>query len=178
MEVLGAVAATGQLIGTVLTILDSINRLRESLKYAPARYQGWHTELDVLGETIACIRQNTLLQTRQVGRIVEGMAPKISKLTELCALYAPQPKLRFYARLSRALSAKGAEGRIFQYFDSLEHDKTTLILTISTIHGSVSIEHSHRIREEMAPTQTSNGNGPSRSGGTRRPHFWRNLFQL
>ncbi|KAI0181760.1 hypothetical protein GGR52DRAFT_526192 [Hypoxylon sp. FL1284] len=165
MEVLGAVAATGQLVGTVVGILDSINQLREFLKYAPARYHGWHTELDVLGETIACIKQNSLLQTCQVGRIVEEMAPKITTLSTLCALYAPQPKLRLYARLSRALSAKGAETRIFQSFESLEHDKTSLILTITTIQKSKaddSIHHTNRTDTSDTEDEPSHNQGSIR----------------
>lgn len=163
MEILGAISATSQLIETGFSILDLISQLRDFLKYAPARYQGWHTELAVLGETISSIRQNALLQTRQVRHIIEGMAPKIKALTELCAHYAPEPKLRLYARLTRALSAKGVETRIHQNFRSLEHDKTTLILTITTMNKSVSIEYAHqRRREEMAEKVEG---GPSRCGG-------------
>ncbi|KAI6088859.1 hypothetical protein F4821DRAFT_233150 [Hypoxylon rubiginosum] len=148
MEVLGAVAATGQLIGTGFAILDAIDQLRDFLKHAPDRCQGWRCQLDALSGTICDIRQNSQLQTYQVKRIIEDIAPKISTLTKLCAHYAPepQPKSRLYKRLSKALSAKGIERRILQSFQSLEQDKTTLILSISTIHGPKG--------EEMASDQT------------------------
>ncbi|KAI1780705.1 hypothetical protein F4818DRAFT_396550 [Hypoxylon cercidicola] len=163
MEVLGAVAATGQLIGTGFTILDAISQLRDFLKHAPGRCQGWCYQLDILSDTISCIRQHSQLQTYQVVRIIEGMAPKINNLAELCSHYAPQPKNRLYMRLSKALAAKGIETRILQSFQSLECDKTSLILTISTIHRSTSIENKH-LREEMAPKQTQYVNGPPGSG--------------
>ncbi|KAI1758522.1 hypothetical protein GGR53DRAFT_516856 [Hypoxylon sp. FL1150] len=164
MEALGAVAAAGQLIGTVITILDSLNRLREFLKYAPARYQEWHLQLDILTEVISIIRQNSVLES--VGRIIEGMAPKISTLTKLCALYAPpQPNLRLYARLTRALSARGAEARILQSLQSLEQDKSLLILTITTIHGSISFPD--HCRQVVMPETLQKPSGPSRSRGVK-----------
>ncbi|KAI1400050.1 hypothetical protein F4819DRAFT_386974 [Hypoxylon fuscum] len=143
MEVLGAVAATGQLIGTAVNILDLIAQLRDFLRYAPDRYQGWHTELYVLGETIAYIRDNSKLQTCQVSRIITGMAPKIQSLTDLCKRYSPDPDHKFLSRLNRAFSARGVEARIMQNFDSLEHDKTTLILSISTI------KYSHQTNQDL-----------------------------
>jgi uncharacterized protein YceK len=150
MEVIGAVAATGQLIGTAYSILGSIARLRDELKHAPTRYQGWHTELATLSDTISDIRDNSKLQTRQVSRIVEEMAPKIDKLADLCVRYTPEPdcRLQFMARLRRALSTMGKEPRILQNFQSLEHDKTNLILMISTLSGCSSIEHS-QTRQDM-----------------------------
>lgn len=162
MEVLGAVAATGQLIGTGFAILDAIDQLRDFLKHAPDRCQGWRCQLDALSGTICDIRQNSQLQTYQVKRIIEDIAPKISTLTKLCAHYAPepQPKSRLYKRLSKALSAKGIERRILQSFQSLEQDKTTLILSISTIHGPKG--------EEMASDQTR-ANGRSLCRGTYYP---------
>lgn len=165
MEILGAVAATGQLIGTVLAILDSIDRLREFLKHAPGRFRGYSIQLTALGEVLSSIRQNSLLHTCPVRRIIEEMAPKISTLMELCSLYAPQSKLRLYARLNRALSAKKVEPRILQSFQSLETDKTTLILTITMIKKDIPIEHNHCTRqEESQPEQMRSANGISRGG--------------
>ncbi|KAI1374104.1 hypothetical protein F4677DRAFT_179859 [Hypoxylon crocopeplum] len=163
MEVLGAVAATGQLIGTIVAVLDSINRLREFLRHAPARCQEWQTQLDVLTEAISFIRENSLLEAGQVGHIITGMPAKITTLTELCALYAPQPKLRLYGRLIKALSAKGVECRIPQNFQSLKQNKSTLILIISTIRGSIPIENYH-FQQEMED-KSKDVSVPSRSGG-------------
>lgn len=133
MEVLGAVAATGQLIGAAINILDSIARLRDFLQHAPARYQGWYTQLYNLGMAISNIRDSPRLQTRHVIYIIEGMAPKIESLADLCQRYYPHRRLKFLSKLNRVLFARGVEERIRQDFQSLEHDKTTLILTINTL---------------------------------------------
>ncbi|OTA98069.1 hypothetical protein M426DRAFT_126694 [Hypoxylon sp. CI-4A] len=133
MEVIGTVAATGQLIGTLLGILETIAELRDFLKHAPARCKGWLTEINALSEAILCIRDKPMLQTSQVQRILEAMAPKIRALTKLCTQYAPEPKLKFIKRLARALLARTNESRIIQSFQSLERDKATLLLTISTL---------------------------------------------
>ncbi|KAI2618369.1 hypothetical protein GGR54DRAFT_640495 [Hypoxylon sp. NC1633] len=147
MEVLGAVAASGQLIGTVIKILDSIAQLRDFLKHAPARCRGWRTQLSVLGDTISSIRDNSALQTHQIGRIIEDMAPKIESLMELCVRYTPEPRLKLFKKLTRALSARAIEAQILYRFQALEHDKTSLILTISAMNGSGSHRQSHRARE-------------------------------
>ncbi|KAI2467930.1 hypothetical protein F4781DRAFT_400278 [Annulohypoxylon bovei var. microspora] len=159
MEVLGAVAATGQLIGTAVAILESISQLRDFLRHAPARYQGWRDELAVLGDTITSIRDDRALHTCQVSRIIKSMAPKITRLTELCAPYTSQPKqFRLISKLNRARKARAVESCILQNFQSLEHDKTTLILTISTLSRATSTEH----REKGQNMQPSNGDQSTR----------------
>ncbi|KAI1086574.1 hypothetical protein F5B19DRAFT_478785 [Rostrohypoxylon terebratum] len=148
MEVLGAVAATGQLIGTAIGILDSISQLRDFLRHAPERYKGWHTELTVLSETITCIVDNSALHTCQVKCIIDSMDPKIATLKSLCSRYMPQPKPSLITRLNNAFSARTTESRIVQSLESLEHDKTTLLLTISVLKESTSTESSRQTTPE------------------------------
>ncbi|KAI1447107.1 hypothetical protein F5Y02DRAFT_51868 [Annulohypoxylon stygium] len=163
MEVLGAVAAAGQLAGTAITILDSISQLRDFLRHAPARYQGWNDELSVLGDTIKSIRDNKALHTCQISRILGNMAPKIEGLRELCAHYAFKPKLRLISKLLKARKARTVESRILQKFQSLEHDKTTLILTINTLNYKTSIETDESESEKESPNMAMpNGNGNGR----------------
>ncbi|KAI1455375.1 hypothetical protein F4805DRAFT_476733 [Annulohypoxylon moriforme] len=146
MEVLGAVAAVGQLVGTVITIIESISQICDFLRHAPARYQGWRCELAVLRDTITAIRDTKALHTCSVSRIITSMAPKISRLMELCANYSSEPKQRLITKLNRALKAKNLEVRILQVFESLERDKTTLILTISTLSRATQAKYPKEIR--------------------------------
>ncbi|KAI1411848.1 hypothetical protein F5Y13DRAFT_51716 [Hypoxylon sp. FL1857] len=148
MEVLGTVAAAGQLIGTAMRILDSIAQLRDFLQHAPARYQGWHSELAVLHDTVSCIRYNSALQTSQITCIIEAMAPKIDTLAGLCLSHAPEPKQKLVRRLNKALTARAVESRILQSFQTLEHYKTTLILTISTLNVPFSITNPAQVMSE------------------------------
>ncbi|KAI1085989.1 hypothetical protein F5B19DRAFT_480778 [Rostrohypoxylon terebratum] len=140
MEVLGAVAAAGLFAGTAITILDAITQLRDFLRHAPARYQGWGDQLNVLADIIVSIRDNSALQTCQVSRIIESMAPKVTQLAELCAHHALEPKPRFISRLIWAWKARDNEPRILQRFQSLERDKTALILIIGAMGHAKSTE--------------------------------------
>ncbi|KAI0378155.1 hypothetical protein F5Y04DRAFT_164106 [Hypomontagnella monticulosa] len=158
MEVIGTVAATTQLIGTAIGILDSIAQLRDFLQHAPARYQGWRDDLAVLSDTISDIQLNPALHTRQIGRIIDTMEPKIKSLTGLCSCYTSGSKgseLKFITKLNRALSARATESRILRSFESLEHDKTTLILTISTLDRSAPVPSpTQKGRDTFTTTQS------------------------
>ncbi|GAW15322.1 hypothetical protein ANO14919_047310 [Xylariales sp. No.14919] len=131
MEVLGAVAATAQLVGMVMTILESISQLHDLVKHIPGRYHSWETELTMLKEALDCIQRNSSLQTVHIGRVIEVMSPKVETLVLLCREHAPRPGSKHIRRVLTTLSASKVEPRILQSFESLEHDKTTLILTIN-----------------------------------------------
>ncbi|KAI0884164.1 uncharacterized protein GGS22DRAFT_189294 [Annulohypoxylon maeteangense] len=155
MEVLGAVAAAGQLFGTAIGLMDSIVQLRDFLQHAPERYKGWHTELTVLGDTIICIIDNPALHTFQVARIVHSIDLKIKTLKDLCAQYIQKSKLSFISRLNNAFSARIVEPRILQILESLEHDKTTLLLTLSILKEISSDEISRQASPE--PEEANQG---------------------
>ncbi|KAI0896261.1 hypothetical protein F4806DRAFT_56110 [Annulohypoxylon nitens] len=140
MEVFGAVVAAGQLVGTAYTIHESIAQIRDFLQHAPARCQGWRDQLDVLADIALSIQENRTLQTCQVSRIIEAMAPKVTELKELCANYTSGPKHRLISRLNWVRKVRNIEPRILQHFQSLEHDKTALILIISTLNRKNSTE--------------------------------------
>ncbi|KAI1390660.1 uncharacterized protein F4822DRAFT_157543 [Hypoxylon trugodes] len=169
MEVLGAIAATGQLVGTVFSILDSIAQLRDFLKHAPARYQGWRDELESLSATISGIRDDSSLHTCQVGRIIEAMEPKIDVLIRFCARYSLQPKPKLIKKLQRAFSARKAEARILQNFESLERDKTALILTITTQKKANSVRHPRQSnRSTMSDPRREGFEGPHGSPRSKK----------
>ncbi|KAI1099111.1 hypothetical protein F4804DRAFT_322778 [Jackrogersella minutella] len=153
MEVLGTVAACGQLIGTAIKILDSIAQLRDYLRHAPARHRGWHTELAALHNILSYIRHHSNLQTCQVKGIIESIDFKIATLTNLCGRYMPVPNQQLFIKLNRALSARTVESKILQGFESLEHDKTTLLLVISTLRESTSAQSSSRGLPEIQDMQ-------------------------
>ncbi|KAI0529951.1 hypothetical protein GGR58DRAFT_276574 [Xylaria digitata] len=133
MEVVGTVAATVQLVGLAMSILDSIAQLHDIINLVPDRYQRWHTELDVLGTTINCIQQDSALHTLQVNQVLENMSPKIKSLLRLCRRYTPPANASRIIKAIKILSAHAVEPRITEYLQSLEHDKTTLLLAIQLI---------------------------------------------
>lgn len=132
MEVVGTVAATAQLVGLAIGLLNSIAQLLEVIKHVPGRYQRWHVELDLLGEAISCIQHNSALQTKQVRRVLENMRSKVQYLLKLCRTYAPPSKAIWVIKVLKNLTAHATEPRIMEYFQSLEHDKTTLLLVIQS----------------------------------------------
>ncbi|KAI1745220.1 hypothetical protein F4680DRAFT_401412 [Xylaria scruposa] len=131
MEVIGTVAATAQLLGMVMKILESISQLHDLVKHAPGRYRGWDAELTILGEMIYCIQVNPALQTFQVGRVIANISPKIESLVLLCREHCPRPEVKPLKRVLTALSACAIEPRILRRFESLEQDKSTLLLAIN-----------------------------------------------
>ncbi|KAI1643906.1 uncharacterized protein F4817DRAFT_348263 [Daldinia loculata] len=173
MEVLGAVAAAGQLVGTAVKILELIAELREFLKNAHGKCQGWLTQLTALDNAITDIRLNPTLHTSNILHIIEAMYPKVRDLGTLLPRYSPVSspglKIRFTTRMRGALSARTVEARIIQLFQSLEHDKTTLILTITTLNRSIArgsyakMEQGKPVKEDTHTTtqEISSPNGPS-----------------
>lgn len=140
MEVLGAVAAATQLCGMVVKALDSTAKLRDTLRQAPAQYNRWDIELTILDEAMASIRDNISLHTDSVMRLVGIITNKIEVLTIFCKKHSPPSEARFLTKLLWVPRARGIESRILQSFESLEHDKTTLILLINLSKGSISVE--------------------------------------
>ncbi|KAI1419926.1 hypothetical protein F5Y12DRAFT_775429 [Xylaria sp. FL1777] len=140
MEVVGTVAATVQLVGMAMSILDSIAQLHDLIKCVPGRFQRWHTELDLLGETIKSIQHNAALQTFQVGRVMENMCPKIESLLILCKKHTPPSKASPIIKIIKNLSAHSVEPRIIEHLQSLEHDKTTLLLAIQLLPATNSTQ--------------------------------------
>ncbi|KAK5625325.1 hypothetical protein RRF57_001041 [Xylaria bambusicola] len=130
MEVVGTVAATAQLMGIAIGLLNSISQIHDLIKHVPDRYQRWHVELDLLGDAITCIQQNYALQTWQVRRVLENMLSKMQSLLKLCQTYAPPSKASWIIKILKNLSAHAIEPRIIEHLQSLEHDKTTLLLAI------------------------------------------------
>ncbi|KAI1753101.1 hypothetical protein F4782DRAFT_498340 [Xylaria castorea] len=131
MEVIGTVAATAQLLGMVMKVLESISQLHDLVKHVPGRYHSWNTELTTLGEMIYCIQRNPALQTFQVGRVIANISPKIEGLVLLCREHSPRSKAKPLKRVLTTLSACAVEPRILRRFESLEQDKTTLLLAIN-----------------------------------------------
>ncbi|KAK5633234.1 hypothetical protein RRF57_008948 [Xylaria bambusicola] len=141
MEVLGAVAAGAQLCGILFKAIDSTARLRDTLRHMPAQYKSWDNELAILEETISFINDSPSLHTESVRRLVDIITNKIEGLTTFCKEYSPPSQARFLTKLLWVPRARSIESRILQSFESLEHDKTTLILLISLSNGSISIEN-------------------------------------
>ncbi|KAI0107016.1 hypothetical protein GGR51DRAFT_163539 [Nemania sp. FL0031] len=125
MEVVGTVAATAQLVGMIMKIVESIATLHDLVKHVPGRYHRWEAELATLKETVCSIQNDSALQSVNVIRVIlKDMNPKIEKLVLLCRKHSPRPKSKPVERVLTALSACAVEPHIIQTFESLEHDKT------------------------------------------------------
>ncbi|KAI0813986.1 hypothetical protein GGR55DRAFT_633458 [Xylaria sp. FL0064] len=157
MEVVGTVAATAQLVGLAMSLLDSIAQLQDIIKHVPGRYQRWSVELDLLGETITRIQHNAGIQSCQVGRVLEAMYPKIESLMRLCKKYTPRSEASLIIKILKTLSAHAVEPRIVEHLQSLEHYKTTLLLAIQLIPAKQSsIEDSPSPDEIMSNRNFNN----------------------
>jgi hypothetical protein len=145
MEVVGAVAATAQLVSTAVRIIQAIVQLFEHLKHASSQFQSWQNELLALNTTILSIYETPkLLCNATVELLMRGIAVKTEELTRLCAqrwpATPPVPNGRSLKKLAIALMSKNSESRILQIFAALERDKTTLLLTIGTMNHQITGE--------------------------------------
>ncbi|KAI0437987.1 hypothetical protein F4803DRAFT_536488 [Xylaria telfairii] len=142
MEVLGAVAAASQLCGMLIQALDETARLRDLLRHAPTQYTRWNNELIILEEAISLIKANESLHTCTVMRLIEIITGKIKELTSfVCKNQPPLSDASFIKKLLWVPRARSIENRILQSFESLEYNKTTLILLINLSNGSISVEN-------------------------------------
>ncbi|KAI0965128.1 hypothetical protein F4678DRAFT_485539 [Xylaria arbuscula] len=65
-----------------------------------------------------------------VGRVMRAMCPKIESLLKLCKKHAPPLGANPIIKVLKNLSAYSVESLITEHLQSLEHDKTTLLLAI------------------------------------------------
>jgi hypothetical protein len=149
MEILGGVAATAQLIGLVVNIIQSIAELDDFISHVPQQYHRWHAQLTVLSDTIAGIQNNAALQTSHICRLVESINQKIDDLLLLCRQYTPRSETNAFSKVFKVLSARTVEPRMLQKFQALEHDKTTLLLAITT-----SVDPFHPTTDDMFGTSS------------------------
>jgi hypothetical protein len=155
MEVIGGVAASAQLLGTVVRILNAIIDIRDYIQNASGRFQKWHAELVALTATVSCIKQSPRLHTANIGQILEGISQKMDQLGSLFTQFSLAPNLGPVKKIFKSFSASAVECRILQSFTALERDKTTLILTINTIYGSILADHFGPTRLDMDPASKS-----------------------
>lgn len=131
MEAVGAVAATAQLVGMAMKTLELIANLHSIIKDVSARYEDWNTKLTTLEDLIRIIQGNPSLQTQSVERAIASMSLKVENLIVLCTMHVPRTGSRGLSKLLKCLTARAAEPRIHQSFQSLEQDKTSLLLVIN-----------------------------------------------
>ncbi|KAJ3456904.1 hypothetical protein MRS44_016927 [Fusarium solani] len=149
MEVVGAVAATFQLLGIIKKTVQVIAELQEHLQDSSSRVKGWQDELSTLSDTMACIRHSPRLHTGNIETVVISIAQRIGYLRQTFAQVSSAPDRSPVKKLFKAFSARAAESRILDSFAALERDKATLILTINTISGTILSEYFAQAKEDM-----------------------------
>ncbi|KAJ8132896.1 hypothetical protein O1611_g729 [Lasiodiplodia mahajangana] len=106
---------------------------------------------------------------------MECMKPKIESLVDLCKKYTPPSKANRVIKALRCLSAHKIEARIIEHLQSLEHDKTTLLITIQLLDRSISTGY-------LCPTDETMAENPRDSvrtytNDTARDHILANRLQ-
>lgn len=158
MEIVGTLAAATQLFGMFVNTLESLAQLHDLVKHLPGKYRRWDSELTMLRDTVNSILHNPALQSAGVSRVIGHMRPKIETLVLLCSKHASWPESKSLKRVLTTLSARTVEPRIVQGFESLEQDKTTLILAIHVCVVSnpmETVESLRRAAGEMPERQGS-----------------------
>ncbi|KAI1146817.1 hypothetical protein F4825DRAFT_456113 [Nemania diffusa] len=163
MEIVGTLAAATQLFGMFVNTLESLAQLHDLVKHLPGKYRRWDSELTMLRDTVNSILHNPALQSAGVSRVIGHMRPKIETLVLLCSKHASWPESKSLKRVLTTLSARTVEPRIVQGFESLEQDKTTLILAIHVCVVSnpmETVESLRRAAGEMPERQAAHQEMP------------------
>ncbi|KAH7254394.1 hypothetical protein NW759_009558 [Fusarium solani] len=170
MEVVGAVAATFQLLGIIKKTVQVIAELQEHLQDSSSRVKGWQDELSTLSDTMACIRHSPRLHTGNIETVVISIAQRIGYLRQTFAQVSSAPDRSPVKKLFKAFSARAAESRILDSFAALERDKATLILTINTISGTILSEYFAQAKEDMPASWATDCRSESNIKFLERPN--------
>jgi hypothetical protein len=137
VEILGAAAATAQLLETTFKVVVGIAELRDRMKEAPSRIRGLKDELVTLNNTIIRIRDNPRLQEPHVEVIIMTIGLKVNTLNGLLSKSSTEPNIPSLKKIVKALKVRQTEARIIQNFADLERDKTSLILTVNELFPKI-----------------------------------------
>ncbi|KAI0017747.1 hypothetical protein F4780DRAFT_573428 [Xylariomycetidae sp. FL0641] len=151
MEVVGGMASVIQLGSLVCTMSDTVWRIREELRNAPARLRKRTIALDSISSvlcTIQCLDPCYSDDLQSSLRVAEETFQELQHLLRKNTSYLDSP---LASRLWRLYSFHHRERAIFEAFGDLERESTTLLLHIAAAQN-ISL---NQIRHIVTQVRTS-----------------------
>jgi N-terminal domain on NACHT_NTPase and P-loop NTPases len=133
LELLGALSGAAQLVDAGLEIIKLISTLCSKLLDAPASIKKRTIEIQHLIEIARLIQQSPSLQTTLISSLLMSCIEKANELRGILASVSARINAGKVEKYWKALGGVMKEKRILEICESLEQEKSALILCIASI---------------------------------------------
>jgi hypothetical protein len=140
VEVIGAISGVAQLVDVCFRVIQSLFDLLSTVRRIPEVMKQRQANVELLQEILRMIRDCPVLQTANIGQVLERIATKLQNLRGILQklINTSDKGTKKYCRaLFGALFGALQEKRIISVFNELESDKTMLILCIVNVDSSL-----------------------------------------
>jgi hypothetical protein len=136
VEVIGAISSVAQLVDVCFRVIQSLSDLLSTVRRIPEAMKQRQANVEQLQEILRMIRDCPVLQTANIGQVLERIATKLQNLRGILQklINTSDKGIKKYCR---ALFGAVQEKRIISVFNELESDKTMLILCIVNVDSSL-----------------------------------------
>ena len=131
LEILGAVAAAGQLLSAIGNLIQHSHELRKQIEQGPELFRHQTEDLDTLIDILDHIRNKTSLHKPAIEKYITILQSRVESLRKSIGCYKNRLAKRQTFRILKAFSIVESGKSIPRHFEALNRDKTTLILFVS-----------------------------------------------
>jgi hypothetical protein len=133
ISILGAVAASSQLIDQGFKITKFILQVYSDIRHAPELVSGRFRQIEQLIGVSKLIQQMPALQSREVADVLSTCCEKAKVVHFKLEQLLSGAEDRRWQRLKNSLATVMQKKDLIAHFDDLEQEKSTLILCLQTI---------------------------------------------
>ena len=151
LEVIGVVASTSQLVRYILEIIDYTQTIWIFIKGASCPFQQYQEHLESLISAIRTIRQTPSLQKPVIEHHLKALLKRTETLCATLKRYSTDLPRSPVRKFWMAFKAGKTEVQILKDLDSLERQKSNLLLCISSLYG-ITLD---QIKKKWTPTSSS-----------------------
>lgn len=138
-EIVGAVASAVQLASLSLEIIISISSLCTQIRDAPKLIRTRAIQVQSLVTIANYIERNVQLHTTDVECVLHTLIPEAVALRDILKGMVAREGAGIAERCWKAIGGVTKEKRIMEIFESLEREKSALLLCISSLNSSVKL---------------------------------------
>ena len=136
LEVIGAIAAAGQLIEQGTKIVRFVSDLYSKIQNAPESIRGQVVQVEQLIDISRLIERNPSLQTNAVASILRTCLLDAKKLHEILGKLSISAQDGKAKKIWKALDGLTKEKKIDALFQNLEQQKSSLALSIQAVDSA------------------------------------------
>lgn len=149
MEIIGGIASISQVACFALNLSRKIHAIRSELRDAPKRIKRQEAHLISLLHIVQSMRRSYVCYPTTIGCHLNRIQEIISALQKILVEDLKYLKKEPLKRVWRAILIIRSEGRILTIFDSLESEKSSLLLVLAGNQGEI-LQEIRRWTEKMS----------------------------